>query len=348
MSNNDPTRRVLDEFGADDSIEGVDTDLRAADVAFVLGTAFLGAMVYELVSSFGSGLPSTVGFALAVVLTLAAVVAVFATPDSESSTPSWLQQRLAFWRQEKERSVVDVDPQNRTTTLTHVKSFHTDDNAIERVDGALVGGVRVEPANLSLASDRQWHQAASQFGTALNGLDYAVQFYTAGRHADAEKIASAYDGREHDEDIAGNETLEDLVEMYQGHYRSEFNSIYASQITLREYYILIPVREDEVTVGKSGVVAALGAVPIFGDALATVLGAVSEGDETKIEQRRELASRIEDVESAIQNVQGCSTNVLSTDDLAGMVEESWTGVRSNQGSRVRSVPVVLGPESHDE
>lgn len=347
MSNRDATRRILDEFGSDSSIDGFDRDISFGDVAILVPACFAAILAYEFTGVPGVWPVQMLGVVVAVLLPVVALALIFVTPDGETSTASWVLAILAFWRSDKERSVVDANPSNRTDTLTQVSKFHPDEGAVERTDGDLVAGVRVDPANLSLATNREWNRAADEFGDALNSLDFSVFIHSTGRMIDAEQVASRYDGREHDPDVRDNETLQDLVGMYQMYYRDEFSSALARNISVRDYYVLIPVGERDVQLDEFGAFSKLTSLPVVGGVIKTVAGAASRmtGSETKAAQNRELASRVEDVEDAIRGVEGCSTEVLSAEELAGAIEEFWTGTRSNFDGdgeqRMRSMPVVV-------
>lgn len=346
----DATRRILDEFGSDSSIEGLEIDVRPWDLALFLPAVFVAILAYELAGVPGHWAAQGVGIVVGVGAILATAVLIFVTPEGETSTVGWVTQMLAFWRSDKERSVVDANPKNRTDTLTQVSKFHPDTGAVERTDGDVVGGVRVEPANMSLATDQEWNAAADAFGDALNSLEFDVFIHSTGRTIDVDAVVDEFEGREDDPDVQANDTLQDLVGMYQTLYRNEFKTD-LTNTSVREYYVLVPVGEREVQMEDYGAFSKLTSLPFVGNVIKTIAGAASRmtGAETQAAQNRELASRVEDVEDAIRGVDGCSTEVLSAEELAGAIEEFWTGQRSEYDTgeaRMRSVPVVVS-ETND-
>lgn len=351
MSQKNPMRRILGSFGADSSIEGIDIDISVPDVALLFGTVLAGIFVFDLAGLPGLWAVQLVGVLVALLLPITAGVLIFVTPTGETSTVSWVAQMFTFWRQDNERSIVDALPDNRTETLTQVSRFHPDTNAVERTDGDLVGGVRVEPANMSLATKEEWETAADELGDALNSLGFGVFIHSTGRHIDDEAIVGAYDDRETDPDVMDNPTLRDLVEMYQTHLRDEFASG-VRDTSVREYYILVSVGERDVQLATYGAFEKLTDLPAVGDVIKTLCGAAAQMSiaETHAEQAQELSSRIEDVEDAMQGVPDCSTEVLGAQDLAGAIEEFWTGERSefaDGDQQMRSIPVVVS-ETNEE
>lgn len=345
MCQKDPMRRILNSFGTDSSIEGIEIDLSPSDVSLLFGASTVGFVVVIL-----AGLPDfwpfqAIGILIALLLPLSAGVLIYVTPAWEASTICWLSQIYKFRRQQKYRSIVAVDPENRTEPLTEVGRFYPNLNAVERTDGVLVGGVRVNPANLSLASQEEWERVADEFGDALNSLGFDLFIYSSTHNIHDEEILGAYDGRETDPDVANNASLRDLVEMYQTHLRAELASG-TRDTSLRDYYILVSVDNHSVQLETYGAFENLTSIPVIGCIVRTLVGAAS-GTSNKITlvmQAQRLALRIEDVEDAIKGVSNCSTEVLETSELAGLIEEYWSGNRSEFAKghkQLRSSPVVV-------
>lgn len=344
----DANRPILDQFGADSTIDGIDRDVRPGDLFLLLPAVLSTFLIWEATG----GLPwplDVVGVAAGVTPPVVVGVLLYVVPEPEPSAFAWVRQVAGFWRQESERSVVDTNPENRTETETRVERFHPDAGAVERTDGALVGGIRVEPANLSLATGEEWNAAADALGDAFNSLEFDIFIHSTGREVDTETFVEAYEDRADDPDLAGNDRLADLAEHYRLEYEQSFD-IAAFNYAVREFYILVSVGEREVQLEDYGAFGRLTNLPLVGGHLRTVAGAASRltGPETVVEQRRQLASRVEDVEDAIRGVGGCSTEVVSAEELAGVVREFWTGETPEfgGGEAVRSSPVVVS-ETND-
>lgn len=345
MSKRKASRRILGSFGADSSIEGIDLNVRAKDVALLLTALFTGLVLFDLAGHAGSWVLTAVGVIVAFALPITAGVLVFVTPRRETSAVAWVRHLFGYWRQESERSIVAISPENRPDALTQVRCIHPTVDAVERTDGDLVGGVRVDPANMSLATTDKWETVADEFGDAINSLEFDVFVYSTARHIDCDGMLAAYDGRESDPDVTNNETLCQLVTMYRTQLADEFKG-FGRDTSVREYYILVSIAERDVQVSTYGVLEHLTSLPVGGDLIKTIggVGANMSEAETTGAQARKLSDRIEDVEDAMEGVSECSTEVLAASDIAGAIDEFWTGNRSgftDGTEQIRSMPVVV-------
>lgn len=341
----DIARRILDGFGADETFEGVDLPIRPGDLYLLLPAVLMAVFIYELVASIGGGswLSNTAGTILGVGLILVTVVLIFVTPAEEPSTWAWVRSMVSYRLSDSERSAVDTDPRNRPDTLTQVAQFHPNSNTMERTDGNLVGGVRVSPANMSLATAEEWDRTADAFGDALNSIDFDVLLYSTARDIDPDRIVGAYADRADDRDVKENETLARIIDVYQRHFPSEFA---ARGTSVREYYMLVPVSPRDVQMREYGAFEKLRQLDGVGEIYETVAGEMAglSDEELRAEQHRELQERIDDVVGAIQSLDECEARILSSNDLARVIEEYWTGERTEYdetSDRMRSVPVVV-------
>lgn len=326
MTQTDPRRRVLDEFGAGDEIAGIDTDYTLSDLKALIPAVALGFIC--LLAGVADGrLLAILGGILSALALLAIALAVIVITPSHLTPQAWVTQILSFKREPKQRSIVGETSNERTEVLTGITRFDADGDAVERDDGALVGGVRVDPANMALATDAQWQAAADSLGQTLNTLGFYLQIRSTARRVPTEDLVAGYDTRLDDPDVQANDTLRELIEVYQRELPREFRTRGTS---VREYQILVPVRIHEVQLAEHGALARLETLPYIGSFLA-VLGAESTrltDEEIERAQRSLLAERRQAIEDAIRGLESCTAESVSAATLASWVEESWTGRRT--------------------
>ncbi|WP_158057932.1 class I SAM-dependent methyltransferase [Halorussus halophilus] len=330
MTQTDPRRRVLDEFGAGDEIAGIDTDYTLSDLkAFIPAVALAFACLLAGVADGGllavlAGILSALG-----ILAMTAVVIVI-TP-SHLTPQEWVTQILRFKRAPKQRSIVGQIPDEQTEVLTGIARFDAESDAVERDDGTLVGGVRVDPANMALATDEEWQAAADALGQALNSLEFDIQIRSTARRVETDDLLAGYDTRLDDPDVRENEVLQELIKVYQRDLPHEFRTRGTS---VREYQILIPVRIHEVQLAERGALARLETVSVIGPFLG-LLGAESTrltDEEIERAQHELLTERRRTIEDAIRGLESCTAEAVTAATLASWVEEAWTGRRTQYDS----------------
>lgn len=344
--NRDPKRRILDEFGAADEIVGVDINYSLEDLKLFLPAMIIALFIVTMASRLGGTGAMVGGIIGAVGVFLVTAAIVYITPNHV--TPQrWLQRIAAFTRREKTKTAVGSSPPEQTETLTQVARFVPESNSLERFDGHLVAAVRIDPANMALATHDEWNAAADALGNALNTLEFPVQIHSSARSVDPEQITASYRDRLDDPDVAANESLEDIIDVYQTRLPAEFR---ARGTSVREYHVLVPVSVRDVQLAERGAIAKLESLSYVGGLLA-ILGAESAGlSDVEIEQqqRETLETRLDDVRSAIRGLDECDCEVVSADRLAMLIEEFWTGRRTQYRrteDRVRSVPIVTAGDA---
>ncbi|WP_435156825.1 hypothetical protein [Haladaptatus sp. DFWS20] len=341
MTRDTPQRRILDTFGAADEITGIDIDYSLADLKLFVPAFAVALLWFALLTSVGGIVATAIGITGGVSALAGTAIVVFIAP-THMTPQTWLKQILTFTRRPKLLTLFASTANERTEPLTRVSSFRPKTDSLERVDSALVTGVSIEPANLTLATDAEWNAAANALGNALNTLEFDFQIRSTARHVDADELVSGYTDRLDDPDVRANETLRRLIECYRQRLPSEFQ---ARGTSVRNYQILIPVTVHEVQLAERGALAKLAEVPYFGGLFA-FLGAESTrmtAAEIRTAQGQLLAKRLRAVQNAIRGIETCQAEPIAADTLAEWVEEFWTGTRTKygtDGSRLRTTPVV--------
>ncbi|UPV98925.1 hypothetical protein M0R88_10320 [Halorussus gelatinilyticus] len=350
MTQTDPRRRILDKFGADDEIAGIDTDYTLADLKLFIPTVAL-ALICLLSGVASGGILPILGGAFGAVIILAVTLTLVVVTPPHRTPQNWFTQILQFKRQPKLRTLTNRNPEERTETLMQISKFDADAGGVRREDGTLVGGVVVEPANMALATDEEWHIAADALGRALNSLGFDIQIRSTARQVDTADLVAGYDQRLDDADVRANDQLRSIIEVYRRRLPSEFRRRGTS---VREYQILVPVSVHEVQLAERGALARLKTVPYIGGLLA-VLGAESTRlSESELERAQHdlLTERRQAVEDAIRGLDSCTAEPVSAATLADWVEESWTGRRTQYDpepdhDRLRTRLVTSGSQASE-
>lgn len=355
MSSSDPTRRVpkkLDE--SDEFWRGYTLDdLLVGGMPFIVAVLLT---AYVLPPDL-----RYVGYVLAAIGLVVGAIAVYATPDYLTAS-EWVSTYAHHLRRPKEVVHVRYDfgsareqrdfPESRfyelderTQELTDVERVHTDRDAVERFDGAFVGAVRVEPANMALATDRRWQDNVAAFADFFNNsVEWTVQLYSTTSEFPVEEYLRRRERRLDDDDVAGNPVFRRLIQEWLDWYPRELE---ARGTNIREHYVIVPVRRDEVTSpdGGDGVLDALADAPVVGG----LFGALSSGDgmtEDEIRARAldELDERLRMVKNeGIQNLDGCRAHRVEADGLVRLLTEFWEGESAEfVDPGVSESPVVAG------
>ncbi|MDZ7688452.1 MAG: hypothetical protein U5J64_06995 [Halobacteriales archaeon] len=357
MSSSDPTRRVPKKLGESDEFWRGYT----LDDLLVGGTPFIVAVLltsYVIPPEY-----RYVGYVLSAIGLVVGAVIVYATPDHMTAS-EWVSTYVHHIRRPKEMEHVRYDfdsvreqtdfPESRafevsqrTQELTDVKRVHKDRDAVERMDGTFVGAVRVEPANMALATDRRWRENVSAFADFFNNsVEWSLQMYSTTTEFPVEDYLRRRERRLDDDDVAGNPVFRRLIDEWLDWYPRELE---ARGTNIREHYIIVPVRRDEVTANgdEGGLLDTLSGVPVAG----AVFGALASGDgmteeEVKARALDELDERLRMVENeGIQRLDGCRAHRVEAGGLARVLAEFWEGEPADfadMDGALRENPVVVG------
>jgi len=357
MSSSDPTRRVPKKLGESDEFWRGYT----LDDLLVGGTPFIVAVLltaYVIPPEF-----RYVGYVLSGIGLVVGAIVVYVTPDHMTAS-EWVSTHAHHLRRPKEVEHIRYDfesareqtdfPESgafevsqRTQELTDVKRVHKDRDAVERLDGAFVGAVRVEPANMALTTDRRWRENVSAFADFFNNsVEWTLQMYSTTTEFPIEDYLRRRERRLDDDDVAGNPVFRRLIEEWLDWYPRELE---ARGTNMREHYIIVPVRRDEVVGNgdEGGVLDTLSGVPVAG----AVFGALASGDGMPEEEIRaraldELDERLRMVENeGIQKLDGCRAHRVEAGGLARLLAEFWEGEPADfadMDGALRENPVVAG------
>lgn len=349
----DPERRILEDIGSDSGFLAF-ADVSNADLLFIVPALLVAMVTLELtVLVMGQFFA---GVALALVVLGVASAYVYICPDHRTPL-GLLRLFIAHYRRETTMTFTNQDADDGTDTppdvreLTQVRAVEPEADAIRRQDETLVGALRIDPANLALADNEQWDRAARGLGAVLNSLDYPVQVHSSARRVDPGRMTAAYDDRRTDPDVRSTPALKEIVEVYRRRRPQEFRDRGTS---IRQYHVIVPVEIQAVSLQDNAWVSRLGSVPLIGDRLASMLADALMQDERRDtiaeRQRAILEERRTHLADQLTSVEGLDIQPVSAADLTTLVEEFWSGQRteySDAGPHLRTTPVVMGDVDAD-
>ena len=214
---------------------------------------------------------------------------------------------------------------DRTQQLTQIDQFHVDDNVAERPDGTYVAGIRVSGVNLTFASDSEQQSTVNQFTGFLNDNRFPMQVFVTSKDFAFESHQTHYEDRVDDMDIKQRPILEELL---YGYNSSVLQSTNIRQTNRREYYIFVPVDDEDVisSVGmetESAMKDRVRNLPI----LSWVFDDENEVDEDRIHRQKldEIDRRTEFIMSGIISINGVGASRVTSSELALVCAEYWTG-----------------------
>lgn len=272
MSTNDPRKRILTEFGEPEEFFG----FTFGDLKLLIPSVFLGMLIV-------GNVPATiefVGWGIAGGLVLGVLVLVYASPGHQP-TQSWLKARLHHLRQpsilvltpddvtgavdEGQELTPEIEHQRqrdsrgdadigrnslltrsqttRTQELTDIEEFHIAHGAGERTDGYVYGAIRVHPANMALATQRDWARTVEQFGRVVNGIEFPFQIYSTVTPVDPERITTGYQNRLRKRSSDLDPEFRALLRTYREKLPRDFARRGTS---IREFYVIVSVSALDV------------------------------------------------------------------------------------------------------
>ena len=239
---------------------------------------------------------------------------VYLTPTART-TAEWLGSLLRYQLRPSTHSHATA------TEYTQVERLYPERDAIERADGALVGLVCVAPPAMALATDAEWHQQATAFQDVLNTtVDFPIQLYATTRQFPVERHLAHYEDRLSDPDVQQRPQLGALIEGYLDWYETAQER---RQTTIREHYVIVPVRPDEIRFEAESLTQKLTRLPVIGLFLKVWLAPRIEDERAALldalDERCRLLSR------GLREIDACTTHRVSASDAAALVAEFWSG-----------------------
>ena len=240
----------------------------------------------------------------------------------------------------------------RAQEITRVHRIHRDVGAVERDDGVFVGAVKVNPANMALASSARWDRMVKGWRDFINhNLDFPIQIYCTTEVLPVDEYMRQYEARASDRDIANRPIMKALLDDFTDWYPQYLSWQGTNQ---REYYIITTCSESELretVVGEKGFIERLGDLPFIGKYFERYRASRDERSEGEIEEA--LVKSVEQrcrtiVKEGIMSLDGCSAERVSGVELAVMIKDYWQSTETDldlDTEDLRSQPVVTYDDS---
>lgn len=331
----DPSRQVPEGLEDTDRLWG----RSKSEAITVIGTFFTMMVLSSFVpEAYANITPLFLVFGLVL-----GVLIVFLTPSHLEPT-EWVGAMGSYWMRPtnvphlsladgmardqgdfiKESKVYELN--ERTQEVTWVECIHKDSNAVERIDGAMIGAIKVDPANMALAEDERWERMIDQWQSYLDHtVQYPLQIYATSVDFPIEDYVSHYQRRVNDPDLQKRPILQELLRDFLDWYPSYIQYRGTKQ---KQFYLIFTVKEDEVIGSEfeeESITEQIVDIPVIGSKLKPYIKGGDEDDrEVKAKQLAELESRIREGRSqGVRPLPNCSSSRLSGFELALLIKEYW-------------------------
>ncbi len=333
----DPAKQIPEGLSQTENIWGYSR----SEIVTVIACLFLGM----LLTSFLPPSLETLGPFLLFGGFVFGVLLVFITPNHLEPT-EWLGSMTHYFgrpkkvphlsltdelAREQKDSITETkiyELNERTQEITWVEKIHRNVDAVERIDGAFVGAIKVESANMALASDQSWQRMIDEWQSYLDHtLEYPVQIYATSKQFPVDDYIGHYQGRINDSDIQNRPILQELLRDFMSWYPQYLSYQGTRQ---KEYYLLFTVKRDEVIgsdMEQQTVTEQLMELPVIGDKIESIAGGSNE-ESTAVEAKMlaELDRRIREARNqGIRPLPGCSSRRISGFELSILLKEYWQG-----------------------
>ncbi|ADJ14510.1 hypothetical protein [Halalkalicoccus jeotgali] len=351
------TRRNLDSLGTMGVMDFTDTDIAFSDILLLFGSLMTFLIVGNVVPDGRNWALLALGMSTLLIGTV--VVGIYVSPPGMSFY-KWLKCKKGFKFGSDYRSAHRGDSGRITKDsistngdrraledLTRVDGFAPQSDAVWRFDGALVGGVSIDPAELSLATQADWETAADELGDIVNSLSHSGELRNGSVKIDTEGVKRKFGDRLGDTDVRSNPNLQQNVSMYKDNLSNQMESKNAS---IRGFQMLAPVTMEEVQMQGHRVLGRLDEFPLVGSTIASLLASRDlTVPEIRYRQEQVMNGRRNSLKKNLAGITGCDADQLSMDDLISVLEESWTGERVVTEERDdRSLPLVTMSREYTE
>ncbi len=237
----------------------------------------------------------------------------------------WLAARFGWAIKNKEYTHGDADS-SEVRYLTRLQRVYP--HALERTDGALVGAMKVEPANMALEDDDAWAKAVQSLSEFANStIDFPVKIYVTSREVAEDDVVRAHRDRLGDADVRSRPVLKRLLSEYVSTNTTDNGDIDAETTTIREYYLITAVTDDDIDQfdeTSDSVLAYLANVPILG----RLFGRFQTDDLTESEREQlkeeQLESRLAQLRRGGSSLYRCTISPVDAYDLTRITKEYWT------------------------
>ncbi|AXG06021.1 hypothetical protein DU500_05940 [Haloplanus rubicundus] len=212
-------------------------------------------------------------------------------------------------------------PHEETMEHTHVAAIHPTHDVIERTDGVFLGLLQVTPPSMALATDREWAAKASSFREFLNTtVEFPIQLYSTTQPFPADEYLAHYEARRSDPDVRSNQQLATLLDKYIEWYRADLDR---RRMTIRDHYIVIPVRPDEVRFERRSLTQRLTGVPVLGVFIEALVAPRRDEERAALFEAVDERARL--LRHGVREIEGCDAHRVDAETAAELLASFWRG-----------------------
>ncbi|WP_367175637.1 VirB4 family type IV secretion system protein [Haloarcula rubripromontorii] len=295
------------------------------------GDYTLGELILFLIPPFGflvaMGMPFVPAALFFPTLALTAVVEVFlyilhkVRPDHYRLT-EWLRVKL-FWLVKK-RQYTHGQGNQDTRQVTRLERVMP--HGIERVDGAYVGAVEVEPANMSLQDDEKWDKAVKSLTRLSESLTGRAKLHVTTAEVDNESHIQAHVDRLDDPDVKSHSIFRGVLMEFVNRYTDDSGNVETETELQRKYYIVVWVTDDDIhdlQMNSDSIADYLTGIPVIGRLFTRFDSDTLTDAEREEFKAKKLHDRLETVDRAVNNMFRCRSRSVSPHELAHLTEDYW-------------------------
>lgn len=356
----DADRRIMDTIGERTRVPIL--NIEEGDLYVLIGLPVCGLLLGGLSDLDALVFPLMgIGFLLGVAL-------VFAAP-SHLPTTTWLSDVYRFYVHRPRRTLAaptETDGADSTATkrneggaaayqpfttdertqdLTNVERAWPGAGAIERTDGAVVGMLELDPANMDLAMATDWAQLQALGESFANDdLTFPLTVHATTRRFPVDRLLDALENRLDDVDVTRAPVFRTLIEEYQETRPTEITG--TQQL---RYFLGVEVHPRDVYQrhqAEPSPVERLTMIPVLGWLFTPFVARREQLTEAELRKRlfEVLDQRCRTVDTGlVTKAPGWSARRVSTTELFLLTMEFWNGEAHDYGNPadvVRSQPVI--------
>lgn len=331
--------------------------LEQADFVAIVGPLAGGVLLASILQIGLLGLG-----ALAVVSAVCGCVAVYVTPDYLNvwqylkviryhlAQPAKISTETESAESSTPTEVVRVIEADRATrNLTNIERFYPEKNAIEREDGRLCAGIKLQPPNLDFATGSERATIARTFTQFANkNLTFDIQFFATTRSFPLHDYLDRLQERLTDADIRENPVLETVIQETLDERPAMLEEA-GTEVT--HFYVIVTVEPTEVITPRTrdkSALEKLGELPLIGIPFQLFAGYREDLTEHHRRARmfEKLDQRIDAIEAGIvRELEGYDSQRLSTSEWSFCLTHLLEGIEPDDFTEERTFsqsPAVEG------
>lgn len=224
---------------------------------------------------------------------------------------------------------ISIVPDDDTRQLTKADKVYPERNVIELDDGTLISILEFTGSNLDMSSQEKITNTIVQYSQKLSSqLQNDIQFYMPMRPVSTESTEARY--KEQQDKLDVETDGDEFLDVYLQDRRTWVDNLSTSSF-IREQYVVIPVRKNEVYSDNSstsdGGVSDIPGGELIKDIWIGLTGqkVIESEQERTRRQLRELSKRRDTVGNMLSVGPGNTYSIVEYNKCIGLIKEFWEG-----------------------